>query len=150
TPPAFGPAGPCPPTPLAAIPGAPPPATPSCFCGRTGTEAAVTTVARWAVATGPVVPPPAVGTPPVRAVRHVRPTRAARLTEAGITTVEALARTPADAVHAVLRDLSVTRAERLVANARKRLDAGYQVRWVNLAPEPAGSRVVAISGTTRA
>jgi hypothetical protein len=150
TPPAFGPVGPCPPTPLDAIPGAPPPATPACSCGRTGTEAAVATVLRWVAATGPVIPPPAVGSLPVDAVRNVGPARAARLAAVGIITVEALARTLADAVRAVLPDLSVTQAERLVANARERLDAGYQVRWVDLAPEPTGPRVVAIGGTTSA
>lgn len=148
TPPAFGPAGPCLPTPLDAIPGAPPPATRACSCGRIGTEAAVTTVVRWAVATGPVIPPPAVGTLPVEAVRNVGPARAARLTEAGITTVEALARTPADIVRAILPDLSLMRAERLVASARERLDTGYQVRWVELVAEPTGSRVLAIGGIT--
>lgn len=149
-PPTFGPGASCPPTPLDAIPGAPVPATPACSCGRTGTEAAVTAVVRWTAATGPAIPPPAVGSLPVEAIRNIGPARAARLTEVGITTVEALARTPAGAVRAVLPDLSVTRAERLAADARKRLDAGYQVRWADLAPEPTGSRVVAIGGTTSA
>jgi hypothetical protein len=149
-PPAFGSAAPCPPTPLDAIPAAPPPAAPACSCGKTGAEAVVTTAVRWMAATGPAIPPPGVGSLPADAVRNVGPARAARLAEAGIITVEALARTPANAVRAILPDLSVTQAERLVAHARERLGAGYQVRWVDLAPEPAGSRVAAIGGTTSA